>query len=90
MLKHVLYAAVVTVLSGTNLMAAEPAKAPAAPTPAAPAWVTKSNADAQALLGSIAQFAPEFASYVGLPGYDDKSADLNPGIEQRSRAASST
>ena len=87
MLKHVLYAAVLTVLSG-HVLAAEPAKAPAAPVaPAAPAWVTKSNADAQALLGSIAQFAPEFASYVGLPGYDDKSADLKPGIEQRSRAA---
>jgi len=66
--------------------AAEPSAAPAA-APAAPAWVTKSNEDAQELLKSIAQFAPEFASYVGLPGYDDKSADLKPGIEQRQRAA---
>jgi len=63
----------------------------AAPAPAsasaAPAWVAKSNEDAQGLLKAIAQFAPEFASYVGLAGYDDKSADLKPGIEQRERSA---
>jgi len=62
-----------------------PAAAPAAP--AAPAWVARSNEDAQTLLTAIAQFNPEFASYVGLPGYDGKAMDLKPGIEQRSREA---
>lgn len=60
------------------------------PAPATPAWVIKSNEDAQALLKAIAQFGPEFASYVGLPGYDDKSADLGPNVEQRERAALET
>jgi uncharacterized protein (DUF885 family) len=68
---------------GSACQAAEPAAAPAAP----PEWVTKSNANAQILLKALAQFGPEFASYVGLAGYDDKSADLKPGIEQRQRAA---
>ncbi len=54
---------------------------------AAPAWVAKSNADAQSVLKVLAEFNPEFASQFGLPGYDDKAIDLKPGIEQRSRAA---
>ena len=65
--------------------AAAPAQTPAAAAP--PAWIAKSNADAQELLTAIAQFGPEFASFVGLPGYDDKSADLKPGVEQRQRSA---
>ena len=82
-LKHVAALASLTIAAGC--LAAEPKPAP--PAPAVPAWVTRSNADAQALLQAIAQFGPEFASFVGLPGYDDKSADLRPGIEQRQRAA---
>ena len=55
---------------------------------AAPAsWVERSNADAKVLLDTIARFSPEFATQVGLPGYDSKVADLKPGIDERSRAA---
>jgi hypothetical protein len=67
--------------------------APASPTTtasapvAAPAWVAKSNADAQPLLKVLADFNPEFASQFGFPGYDDKVVDLKPDVEQRSRAA---
>ena len=66
--------------------AAQPPETSAA-APVAPAWVSRSNEDAQVLLKAIAQFNPEFASFVGLPGYDDKSIDLKPGVEQRQRAA---
>ncbi len=52
-----------------------------------PAWVRKSNADAQVLLKVLAEFRPEFASRFGLPGYDDKVIDLKPGVDERSRAA---
>ncbi|EIL98800.1 hypothetical protein RHOFW104T7_13760 [Rhodanobacter thiooxydans] len=55
---------------------------------AAPAaWIERSNADAKVLLDTIARFNPEFASQVGLPGYDSKVADLKPGIDERSRTA---
>ncbi len=58
-----------------------------APTPATPAWIARSNADSQVLLDVIARFSPEFATQVGLGGYDDKVADLKPGVDARSRAA---
>jgi uncharacterized protein (DUF885 family) len=54
---------------------------------ASQAWVERSNADAQVLLQAISRFSPEFASQVGLPGYDDKAADLGPDIDARSRQA---
>lgn len=60
-----------------------------APTQAAPipAWVARSNAAAQPLLKVLATFHPEFASQFGLPGYDDKVADLKPHLQQRLRTA---
>jgi len=51
------------------------------------AWVQRSNADAKVLLDTIARFSPEFATQVGVPGYDTKVADLRPGVDERSRAA---
>lgn len=55
---------------------------------AAPAgWVQRSNADAKVLLDTIARFSPEFATQVGLPGYDTRVADLKPDVDARSRAA---
>ena len=50
-------------------------------------WVARSNSDAQVLLKAQAAFAPESASAVGLPGYDDKVADLGPHNGERFRAA---
>jgi hypothetical protein len=65
--------------------------APTAPSAAAvrtaPAWVKRSNELAQPLLKAQAEFAPEFASFFGLPGYDDRVADLGPGNGERFRAA---
>ncbi|GGY13943.1 hypothetical protein GCM10008098_00720 [Rhodanobacter panaciterrae] len=51
------------------------------------AWVARSNVDAQVMLDTLARFSPEFASQIGIAGYDDKVADLKPGIDARSRAA---
>ncbi len=53
---------------------------------ASPAWVVRSNADAQVVLDTLARFNPEFASQVGIPGYDDKVIDLKPDVDARSRA----
>jgi uncharacterized protein (DUF885 family) len=52
-----------------------------------PEWIERSNADAKVLLDATARFSPESASQIGIPGYDDKVADLKPGIDERTRAA---
>jgi hypothetical protein len=51
-----------------------------------PAWIAQSNLSAQPLLAAIARFHPEFASRVGLAGYDDKAIDLKPDQPSRERA----
>jgi uncharacterized protein (DUF885 family) len=58
-----------------------------AQTTQAPAWVARSNADAQVLLDAQARFNPENATALGLPGYDDKVIDLKPNVEARQDAA---
>lgn len=52
-----------------------------------PTWIDRSNDDAKVLLDVMAKFSPEFASQIGVPGYDDKVADLKPDVDARSRAA---
>jgi uncharacterized protein (DUF885 family) len=52
-----------------------------------PAWIAQSNAHAQVLLDVLARFSPEFATSTGIPGYDDKVADLGPEVNERTRAA---
>jgi uncharacterized protein (DUF885 family) len=55
---------------------------------AAPAdWIARSNADAQALLDVTARFSPESATDIGVKGYDEKTADLGPGVDKRQRDA---
>jgi len=54
---------------------------------ASPAWVTRSNAFAQILLQAQAPFQPEEVSFFGVPGYDDKVADLGPDNPRRYRDA---
>ncbi len=77
--------AAVSALVVTAAFAAEKKLEPARTAPS-PAWVERSNANAQVLLKAIAQFNPEFASFTGFPGYDEKTVDLKPGISERSRA----
>ena len=61
--------------------------APRKPDTAASDWVARSNQDAQVLLQAQSEFAPERASSIGLPGYDDKVSDLGPHYAERRRAA---
>lgn len=61
--------------------------APAAQAKPAPAWVEASNRNAQILLKAQAAFQPEYASFFGIPGYDDKVTDLGPDNPRRSREA---
>jgi uncharacterized protein (DUF885 family) len=68
------------------------AQSPAAPavkhaTASAPAWVQTSNRYAQILLEAQLRFQPESASFFGIPGYDDKVADLGPDNAARFRKA---
>lgn len=67
----------------TTMLACGSVQAQASP----PAWITRSNTDSQILLDVLARFSPESASQFGVAGYDDKVADLKPGLDQRSRAA---
>ncbi len=67
--------------------AAAPAGQAATQARAAPAWVAKSNADAQILLQAQAPFAPEEAGFFGVPGYDGQVYDLKPDVGERFRAA---
>ena len=64
--------------------AATPAPAAASARPV-PAWVATSNADARILLDAQLRFQPESATFFGVPGFDDKVADLGPDVGARTR-----
>ncbi|CTP91217.1 DUF885 domain-containing protein [Xanthomonas graminis] len=66
---------------------AQAAPATASAQAAGPAWVTRSNDFAQILLQAQAPFQPEEVSFFGVPGYDDKVADLGPDNARRYRDA---
>ncbi len=82
-----LIAGIALAISGAVAAQAAPASSSTSIAPATPAWVTRSNADAQPLLKVLADFNPEFASDFGFPGYDDKAIDLKPNVGERSRTA---
>ena len=71
--------------SGACLLASlllAPAALPAVDTPA---WIAKSNENAQVLVNDLAKVSPEFAGRMGVSGYDDKIADLTEGVDERTR-----
>ncbi|WP_396616372.1 DUF885 domain-containing protein [Lysobacter soli] len=81
-----------TLATGAPMLAqaAQPAAKSTAAKPAAkpaPAWVATSNEYANILLKAQADFAPEGMSFFGVPGYDDRVADLKPQNPERFRAA---
>ncbi|HEY5851575.1 MAG TPA: DUF885 domain-containing protein [Lysobacter sp.] len=91
-MKPLTLAIALTLAAGTPalLQAATPAaktSSKAAAAKASPAWVTKSNEYAQILLKAQAEFAPEQMSFFGVPGYDDRVADLKPENAKRFRDA---
>jgi len=57
-----------------------------APTPR-PAWIVKSDANADVLLKVFARFAPEGAGQVGVSGVDEQVLDLQPRLDERAEAA---
>ncbi len=67
-------------LSGTALGASATA-------PQTPAWVTESNQDAQIVLKTFADFAPEQAGQFGVDGLDAEATSLPPDVIERFAAA---
>ncbi|MEX1829854.1 DUF885 domain-containing protein [Luteibacter sp. CQ10] len=51
-----------------------------------PAWIARSNADSQLLLDITARYSPESATDIGVKGFDEKTADLSAGADDRQRA----
>ena len=54
---------------------------------ATPGWVAESNQDAQILLKTFADFAPEQAGQLGVDGLDEQATNLTPDVSQRFDAA---
>lgn len=54
---------------------------------ASPAWVQRSNEDAQILLTPLAHFQPEAAAFFGVEGYDEQVLDLKPNFGKRRQIA---
>jgi uncharacterized protein (DUF885 family) len=54
---------------------------------AADDWIARSNEDAQPLLKVLGEFGPEFASQLGMKGYDDKVQQQPLDVNERFRAA---
>ena len=50
------------------------------------AWITESNANAQALLEVMARYSPESAAALGVDGHDAEIFDLKPGNDTRFEA----
>src|SRR5262245_37453771 len=54
--------------------------------PKAPAWITRSNANAQLLLDVEAKYSPEAAQQRGMPGFDDSVTQLASDRRARQKA----
>ncbi len=52
-----------------------------------PAWVARSDKNADVLLQVIAQTSPEGAVELGIPGLDEEISDYKPGYQERNRKA---
>lgn len=52
-----------------------------------PAWIARSDANAQVLLQALSRFQPEAAAQFGVEGFDDKTFDLGPQVQERARQA---
>ncbi len=87
-MKPLALAVALALLAPLPALAQAPAAKPAAAAPKpALAWVTTSNEYAQILLKAQAEFAPEQMSFFGVPGYDERVADLKPNVSERFRTA---
>lgn len=77
----------VLLVAASGAASAQEAAAPAGPAARAPAWIARSNAEAQILLDTYARFFPEMASEIGVAGLDTRVIDLGPAQSERVRAA---
>ncbi|HET6898863.1 MAG TPA: hypothetical protein VFK70_10965 [Vicinamibacteria bacterium] len=74
------------VFSLASLAASAAAQTAPSPSPR-PAWIAKSDANADVLLKVAARFAPESAGQVGVSGLGEQVRDLQPRLYERSEAA---
>jgi len=80
--------AVLVTASAASIAAAQTQPGTAASTAESPPdWITRSNADSQILLQSLASFVPEMAGMFGVEGMDDRVMDLKPKLSERTLAA---
>lgn len=80
---------IVFLLLGTLMANAQSDSTPASTKPTAPDWVQRSNENTRLVLESESKFAPEFYARQGVTGIDNDIRDLNPGVNERTRAAES-
>jgi uncharacterized protein (DUF885 family) len=86
-MKPLALAIALTFALGIPLSATAQSPAPTVAAKPVPEWVNTSNRYAQILLQAQLRFQPESASFFGIPGYDDKIADLGPDNAARFRKA---
>jgi len=77
---------IAAVLAPAVALTQEPAGSPRTSLPP-PAWIQRSNEHAQVLIRVTAQFSPERAGEIGVPGLDEAVLDLNPRRFERSEEA---
>ena len=78
-------------LAGCSLPTSMPAQSnpSSSQTHEAPAWVKRSDQNAQILLKVLADLSPEGAGQLGVEGVDEKISDFSPGANQRAPYPSS-
>ena len=74
-------------LAELALAQAAPSPVPAPSPSPRPAWIARSDENAQLLLKVIARFSPEGAGQVGVAGLDEQILDLQPQLFERTQAA---
>lgn len=84
-MKSLVLCALLAIAAGAAL--AQESAAPADPASGQPAWIAKSNAEAQVLLETYTRFYPEMAGRLGVTGLDNRVSDLGPALGERIRAA---
>jgi hypothetical protein len=83
------FSRVITAVLSVSLLLAPSinAQQPSSSAHPTPAWVERSNQDAQALLKVMARFNPEAAAFFGVSGVDEQVVDLQPKFLEREREA---
>ncbi|MDH5255169.1 MAG: DUF885 domain-containing protein [Gammaproteobacteria bacterium] len=74
-------------LLGASMASAQEPAAPAETAARQPAWIVKSNAEAQVLLDTYTRFYPEMAGQLGVAGLDNRVSDLGLALSDRIQAA---